>query len=83
MEIQETPPFSGKEPEPAPETCAPNWTANKYKPFGKVQTEIRKRYGDVRILRVALCGQDADAYFQIVILSGKGTVRRVRVAASN
>jgi len=67
----------------APAACTPNWTAKKYKPFDKVQNEVKKRYGDVRILRVALCGEGAGAYFQIVIISGKGSVSRVQIAASN
>lgn len=63
--------------------CAPNWTANQYKSFGAVQNEIKKQFGEVRILRVALCGEGGDAYFQIVIISGQGEVRRVQIAASN
>ncbi len=62
--------------------CAPNWTANQYKSFGDVQSEIKKQFGEVRILRVALCGEGGDAYFQIVIISGQGEVRRVQIAAS-
>jgi hypothetical protein len=75
--------LKGEPAKPAPVICTPSWTAKKYKPFGKVQNEIKKRYGDVRILRVALCGEGADAYFQIVIISGAGSVSRVQIAASN
>jgi hypothetical protein len=63
--------------------CRPSWTAKKYKSFDSVQTEIRKRYGEVRILRVALCGEGISAYFQIVILSGQGQVSRVQITAMN
>lgn len=63
--------------------CRPNWTAKKYKSFDNVQTEVRKRYGEVRILRVALCGEGTTAYFQIVILSGQGQVSRVQITAAN
>jgi len=66
----------------AQSSCAPNWTANQYKSFGDVQSEIKKQFGEVRILRVALCGEGGDAYFQIVIISGQGEVRRVQIAAS-
>lgn len=65
------------------QSCAPNWTSNDYKSFGDLQTEIKGKFGDVRILRVALCGQGGDAYFQIVIMSGDGEVRRVRIAAGS
>lgn len=70
-------------PKAAPLRCTPNWTAKKYKPFGKVQHEIKKRYGDVRILRVALCGEGEGAFFQIVIISGTGSLSRVQIAAAN
>jgi hypothetical protein len=67
----------------AQEGCAPNWTANQYKSFGDIQTEIKKQFGEVRILRVALCGEGGTAYFQIVIISGHGEVRRVQISAAN
>ncbi len=66
----------------AQDTCAPNWTATQYKSFGDIQVEIRKQFGNVRILRIALCGEGGAAYFQIVIISGQGEVRRVQIAAS-
>lgn len=67
----------------AQDGCAPNWTANQYKSFGDLQSEIKKQFGEVRILRVALCGEGGNAYFQIVIISGQGEVRRVQIAAAN
>jgi hypothetical protein len=63
--------------------CAPNWTAREYKSFSDLQSEIKKRFGDVRILRVALCGEGGNAYFQIVIIYDHGKVERVQIAASN
>lgn len=68
---------------PAQNSCASNWTANDYKSFSDIQSEIEARYGKVRILRIALCDQGGNAYFQIVILSGQGEVRRIQLAASN
>jgi hypothetical protein len=65
------------------QSCAPNWSTNEYKSFGNVQDEVKKRYGEVRILRVALCDQGGSPYFQVVIISGHGEVRRVQVAATN
>jgi hypothetical protein len=66
----------------AQDICAPNWTTAQYKSFGDIQIEIKKQFGEVRILRVALCGEGGAAYFQIVIISGQGEVRRVQIAAS-
>jgi hypothetical protein len=67
----------------AQDSCAPNWTTAQYKSFGDIQIEIKKQFGEVRILRVALCGEGGAAYFQIVIISGQGEVRRVQIAATN
>jgi hypothetical protein len=64
------------------EQCASNWSTNEYKSFGDVQTEVKKRYGEVRILRVALCDSGGTAYFQVIIISGQGEVRRVQVGAA-
>jgi hypothetical protein len=81
-----------EEPAAAPKTelqsgsrgaCRANWSAKKYKPYDKVQSEVKRRHGDVRILRVALCGEGPGAYFQIVIISGTGSVSRVQIAALN
>ncbi len=70
--------------EPAAQgNCAPNWTPNQYKSFSDIQNEIKKQYGEVRILRVALCDQGGNAYFQVVIISGRGEVRRIQLAASS
>ncbi len=68
---------------PAQGNCVSNWTASEYRSFGDVQSEIKSRYGDVRILRILLCGRGGQAQFQVVIISGKGEVQRVQVAASN
>jgi len=68
---------------PAPaQQCASNWSPAEYKSFGDVQSEVRRRYGEVRILRVALCDVGGNPYFQVVIISGHGEVRRVQVAAA-
>ena len=67
----------------AQENCTSNWTASEYKSFGDIQSEIQSQYGQVRILRIALCNQGGQAYFQVVIISGQGEVRRIQLAASN
>jgi hypothetical protein len=69
--------------EPAAQSnCAPNWTGSKYKSFGAIRNEINNQYGDVRILRVALCDEGGNAYFHVVIISGQGEVRRVQLVAA-
>ena len=75
--------FAGVVQSAAQTNCVRNWTANEYKSFGDIQNEIKTQYGEVRILRVALCDQGANAYFLVVIISGEGEVRRIQLAASN
>lgn len=67
----------------AAQECMTNWSASEFKSFGDVQTEVKKRFGEVRILRVALCNPGYNPYFQVVIISEHGEVRRVQVAAAN
>ena len=71
-------PLSGQA---AAQECAANWSPQDYKSFVDVQGEVKKQFGDVRILRVALCDPGGNAYFQVVIITGHGEVRRVQVAA--
>lgn len=73
-------PFQGKA---SAQQCAANWSTSEYKSFGAVQNEVRQLYGEVRILRVVLCNPAGNPYFQVVIISGQGEVRRVQVAAAN
>ncbi len=63
--------------------CAASWTQNQYKSFDALQDEVKKKYGEVRILRVALCNSGPNPYFQVVIISGNGEVRRIQVAAAH
>ena len=69
--------------EAAQQECASNWSTSEYKSFGDLQNEVKKRYGEVRILRVALCNPGDKPYFQVVIISDHGEVRRVQVGAAN
>jgi hypothetical protein len=71
-----------KEPVVA-QQCASNWSTSEYKSFTDLQNEVRRRYGEVRILRVSLCDAGGNPYFQVVIISGQGEVRRVQVAAAH
>ncbi len=74
-------PFKGEAA--ASQECAANWSTSEYKSFGDLQNEVKKRYGEVRILRVTLCNPGANPYFQVVIISGHGEVRRVQLGAAN
>ena len=67
----------------AAQDCAANWSPDSYKSFDMLQNEVKKKYGEVRILRVALCSSGSNPYFQVVIISGTGEVRRVQVAAEH
>lgn len=69
-------------PAAAQTSCVPNWTTDEYKSFGALQEEIKKQYGEVRILRVALCRQDGKAYFHVIIISDQGKVERIQLTAS-
>lgn len=62
--------------------CKANWNAKGYRPFESVQNEVRERYGNVKVLRVSLCGEGDVAYFHIVIISERGAVNSIQVAAS-
>jgi hypothetical protein len=62
-------------------SCKANWSAKGYRPFESIQSEVRERYGNVKVLRVSLCGEGDVAFFQIVIITGQGAVSRVQVAA--
>jgi len=66
----------------AQDGCAPNWTSDRYRSYGDIQAQIKQQYGDVRVLRVALCGQGGNAYFRVVIISGGGEVKRLQLPAA-
>jgi hypothetical protein len=66
----------------AQEGCAASWSAKDYKSFVDVQGEIKKQFGEVRILRVALCDKGGNPYFLVLIISDSGEVRRVQLAAN-
>lgn len=61
--------------------CDTKWTKSKYKSFRQVESEVRGQLGDVKILRVLLCGEGAGAHFQVVVLNAAGTVQNIKVAA--
>lgn len=69
-------------PAAAQSGCVPNWTTDEYKSFGDLQDEVKKQYGEVRILRVALCQQDGKAYFHVIIISDQGKVQRIQLTAA-
>jgi hypothetical protein len=62
------------------QACDTKWTGSQYKSYRQVESEVRGQLGDVKILRVMLCGEGAGAYFQVVVMKS-GTVQNVRIAA--
>ncbi len=62
-------------------SCNTTWTKGGYKSYRQVESEVRSQHGDVKILRVMLCGEGEGAYFQVVVLNPGGKVQNVRVAA--
>jgi hypothetical protein len=61
--------------------CISSWSTSKYKSYNQVQADVRSRFGNVRILKVALCVQNSGSYFQIVVMNNKGVVRTLRMSA--
>lgn len=61
--------------------CNTTWTKGSFKSFRQIESEVRAAHGDVKILRVLLCGEGANAYFQVVVLNRSGTVQNLRIAA--
>lgn len=66
---------------PARAGCIPTWSKSDYKSYGQVQADVHNQFGDVRILKVALCVYGAKSYFQIVIMDSKGVVRTLHIGA--
>jgi hypothetical protein len=62
--------------------CRANWSAQSYKTFESIQNEVQRRYANTKILRISLCGKGKNAYFQIVVITDQGLVKRMQFAAS-
>ena len=62
--------------------CRANWSARSYKTFENIQNEVQRRYKNTKILRISLCGKGKNAYFQIVVITDQGLVKRMQFAAS-
>lgn len=62
-------------------SCVSSWPAGQYKTYRQVQSDIKNRFGHVRILKVALCGQDTHAYFHVVVMTNRGVVQTLRIDA--
>jgi hypothetical protein len=61
--------------------CSASWSKSKFKSYSQVQADVRGQFGEVRILKVALCNQGAKPYFQIVVMDDKGVVRTLHIGA--
>ncbi len=65
----------------AKETCTHTWGKGDFKTFKQVQEELQGQLGNGKILRLSLCGNANDHYFQVTILDSSGKVRTLRLAA--
>jgi hypothetical protein len=65
----------------AKETCTHTWGKGDFKTFKQVQDELQGRLGNGKILRLSLCGNASDHYFQVTVLDPSGKVRTLRLAA--
>jgi hypothetical protein len=61
--------------------CSSSWSKSEFKSYGQVQADVRGQFGNVRILKVALCSQGPKNYFQIVVMDDKGVVRTLHIGA--
>ena len=65
----------------AKEGCAHSWAKGNYRTFQEVAEQLRERFIDSRILRLALCHAEQNDYFSVTILEPSGKVRVVQVPA--
>ena len=65
----------------AKEACSHNWVKGHYKSFRQIEQELSATLGEIKILRMAICGTDPDRFFSITFLNHEGTVKTVRVPA--
>ncbi|MBI4724521.1 MAG: hypothetical protein HY765_05950 [Rhodomicrobium sp.] len=65
----------------AKEMCTHAWAKGSYKSHKQVESELRERLANAKILRLSLCHSGEDYYFQVTILEASGKVRTVRVPA--
>jgi hypothetical protein len=61
--------------------CRSTWAPGEYKSYGQVQNELRERQPTAHVLRIALCGEGEDAYFQVLILDDGNHVSTIQVEA--
>ncbi len=54
------------------QACTTSWSKSQYKSYAQVQSEVRSRVGNARVLSVELCGSGASAYFRVVVLTENG-----------
>ncbi len=62
-------------------TCTHTWGKGNFKTFRQVQEELQERLANGKILRLSLCGNANDHYFQVTILEASGKVITVHLAA--
>ncbi len=65
----------------AKETCTHTWGKGNYKSFKQVQDELQGRLGNGKIIRLSLCANANDRYFQVTILEASGKVLVLNLSA--
>lgn len=68
---------------PARADCIASWSKSEYRSYSEVQADVRGQFGNVRILKVALCTQGSKSYFQVVVMDEKGVVRTLHMGAQD
>lgn len=64
------------------QNCRTQWNTAQYKSYAEVLRQVQADESGARILRIALCGEGVDAYFQAVVLSDGGKVVTHRINAA-
>lgn len=65
--------------------CRSSWSKSGYKSYAEIKSEVRRRLGNVQIVRVQLCGEGRGEYFHVVAIDRKGgkTIRvELRISAA-
>ena len=61
--------------------CTHTWGKGDYRSFRQIEAELHTKFGNVKILRMALCGVGGQPYFQVTVLQPSGTVNNLQVPA--
>jgi uncharacterized membrane protein YkoI len=69
-------------PAAAKDDCTHSWArGGRLKSFKQIESEVQTQAAGSRILRVALCKDGENKYFQVKVISTGGSVRSMRIEA--